>query len=69
MILWLWTVMMILVAVLRIGGYWLGASEEMAMLNEVIRRIAFYTMTAQLVLTGIYYMISRRYPTKGKMSV
>ena len=55
-------VLMILYAVANILAIWLGV-DEMKQLNKLTGLISFVVLSIYYILMGLWYMVTKRYPT------
>lgn len=55
-------VLMILYATANILAVWLGV-DEMKQLNKLTGLISFVVLSVYYILMGLYYMVTKRYPT------
>jgi uncharacterized membrane protein len=60
-------VLMILYATANILAVWLGV-DEMTQLNKLTGLISFVVLSVYYILMGLYYMLTKRYPTPSPPS-
>lgn len=63
----MWVILMMLVAVVN-GLALLFGVEEMTHVNKFVNWIMFVGLAARLILIGLYYMLTKRYPTSSPPS-
>ena len=57
----MWVILMMMVAVMNGLALLLGV-PEMTQLSKFVNWIVYVGLAAKLILTGLYYMLTKRYP-------